>query len=420
MLTPNGYKKRLVDDTVEEYLKAFGAVNIRGPKYCGKTWTSKNHAESETHLQSLNVRKQLEIYKIDPTLALSGEKPHLIDEWQEVPAIWDAVRMDIDENPGKGRYILCGSSTPPSDGMMHTGVGRIGDINMRTMSLFESGDSDGSVSLYKIFNEDTIQTTVKDTDLRTLIDLTVRGGWPDLIDIDIRSAMLRNREYLRKSIEDDIPRLDGSSIDILKLKMYVRSLARNESTIVSDKRIIRDMSENEDDKITPVTLAKYRNYVGRIFLTADQPAFSCILRSSVRIGKSPKRHLVDPSLAIAAMEYTPEKLMEDLKTYGFLFEAMCERDLQIYARVNNGKLFHYRDENEKEIDSVVEMPDGRWGAFEIKLGADEIEGASKKLLKISDTFEKKPEVLCVICGLAGGSYRRPDGVLVVPITSLRD
>lgn len=420
MLTPNGYKKRLVDDTVEEYLKAFGAVNIRGPKYCGKTWTSKNHAESETHLQSVNVRKQLEIYKIDPMLALSGDKPHLIDEWQEVPAIWDAVRMDIDENPGKGRYILCGSSTPLSDGTMHTGVGRIGDINMRTMSLFESGDSDGSVSLLKMFNRDTIKTTVKDTDLRTLIDLTVRGGWPDLIDVDIKSAMLRNREYLRKSIEDDIPRLDSSSIDILKLKMYVRSLARNESTIVSDRRIIQDMSENEDDTITQVTLAKYRSYVDRIFLTADQLAFSCNLRSSVRIGKSPKRHLVDPSLAIAAMEYTPEKLIGDLKTYGFLFEAMCERDLQIYAGANNGKLFHYRDENGKEIDAVVEMPDGRWGAFEIKLGADEIEGASKKLLKISETFEKKPEVLCVICGLAGGSYRRPDGVFVVPITSLRN
>ena len=221
-------------------------------------------------------------------------------------------------------------------------------------------------------------------------------------------------------MEEDIPRLTGSSLDLLKLKKYVRSLARNESTVVSDRQLIGDMTENDETSVSPVTLAKYRELIDLIFLTADQPAFSCNLRSSVRVGKAPKRHLTDPSLSVAAMELTPEMLIGDLKTYGFLFEAMCERDLQIYARVNGGRLFHYRDENGKEIDAVVEMPDGRWGAFEIKLGTEEIDTASAKLLKLAETFDRKPEVLGIISGLAGGSYQRPGGVFVIPITSLRD
>lgn len=419
-LTPHGYRRRLIDGTVENYLKAFGAVNIRGPRYCGKTWTSKNHAKSEICLQSAETDKKLDLYRMEPALALSGEKPRLIDEWQDVPAIWDAVRRDVDENPGKGRYILCGSSTPPKERVKHTGVGRMGDIDMRTMSLFESGDSDGSVSLSGLFNGNAIATKIVNTDPKTLIDLTVRGGWPDLVGIDIGSAVIRNREYLRKSLEEDVPRLSGPSVDMLKLKRYVRSLARNESTVVSDKGLIRDMADSDGDAIAPATLARYRECLDRLFLTADQPAFSCNLRSSVRVGKASKRHLTDPSLAVAAMNLTPEKLTGDLKTYGFLFEAMCERDLQIYARVNGGELFHYRDENGKKIDAVVEMPDGRWGAFEIKFGDDGIDAAAAKLLKISDTFERKPDVLGIISGLAGGSYRRPDGVFVIPITALRD
>lgn len=418
MMTPNGYRRRFIDDVIEEYLKAFGAVNVRGPRYCGKSWTSKNHAESEIEMQSPEVGRRLDLYETDPTMVLSGDMPHLIDEWQVIPAIWNAVRTDIDRNPGKGKYILCGSSVPIMDGTTHTGVGRIGDINMRTMSLFESGDSDGAASLSEMFDKGTIDASIDGTDLRTLIDLTIRGGWPDLIGVDVKSAMIRNREYLRKSIVDDIPRLDDASIDVVKLTMYVRSLARNESTVVSDRKIIRDMNDNDGNTITAVTLSKYRNYIDRIFLTADQPAFSCNLRSSVRIGRSAKRHLVDPSLAIAALEYTPEKLLNDPKTFGFLFEALCERDLQIYSEANGGKLFHYRDENGKEIDAIVEMSDGRWGAFEIKLGANEIESASKKLLDIAKKFEKEPTVLCVICGLSGGCYKRPDGVFVVPITSL--
>jgi uncharacterized protein len=420
MLTPDGYRKRLVDTAIDDYLKAFGAVSIRGPKYCGKTWTSRNHAESEIGLQSSVSRGLKDAIRAEPELALRGDAPHLIDEWQDVPAIWDAVRADIDENPGKGKYILCGSSTPPAGGTMHTGVGRIGDIRMRTMSLFESGDSDGSVSLSGLFDRGLTTSAAESTDLMALIRLTVRGGWPDLIGLDTKSAMIRNREYLRKSLEEDVPRLAESSIDVRKLKMYVRSLARNESTVVSDRRIILDMIENGEPSMTPVTLAKYRDFLDRIFLVSDQPAFSCNLRSSVRVGKSPKRHLADPSLAVAAMELTPEKLMADLRTYGFLFEAMCERDLQIYAEAGGGTLFHYRDDNGKEVDAVVEMPDGRWGAFEIKLGADQTDQAASDLLKMAERFEHRPDVLCVISGLAGACYRRLDGVFVVPITSLRE
>ncbi len=420
ILTPDGYRARLIDSVVDQYLQAFGAINIRGPKYCGKTWTSRNHACSEVALQSKESFGLIELYKADPSLTLEGEPPHLIDEWQDVPAIWDAVRDDVDRNPSKGRYILCGSSTPLKESTKHTGVGRIGDINMRTMSLFESGDSDGSVSLHSLFDTEEMKVRVTKTDRMSLINLVVRGGWPDLIGADVDIAMLRNREYLRRSIYDDIPRLANSSLDLNKLRMYVRSLARNESMIVSDNKIIRDMVEYDEGSISSVTLAKYRDLMDRLFLIADQPSFSCNLRSSVRVGKAPKRHLVDPSLAVAAMELTPSMLLNDPKMFGFLFEAMCERDLDIYAKANNGRLFHYRDENGKEIDAVVEMPDGRWGAFEIKTSVEEIDDASAKLVRMSDSFERPPSVLGVISGTVSGCYRREDGVFVIPITMLRD
>jgi predicted AAA+ superfamily ATPase len=420
LLTPDGYKKRMVDGTIDDYLRAFGAVYVRGPKYCGKTWTSRNHANSETSFQSSSSAKNIEVYRNDPTLALSGERPHLIDEWQEIPEVWNAVRRDVDNRAAKGSYILCGSSVPTTDGTMHSGIGRIGDVNMRTMSLFESGDSDGSVSLSQMFTEGTVRSKLSETRLEKLAELIIRGGWPDLIGIDLKSAIIRNREYLRKSIEDDIPRMANASIDLLKMRMFIKSLARNESTIASDRKIIRNMQDNDGNAITPVTLAKYREYIDRLFLTADQAAFSCNIRSSVRVGKSPKRHLIDPSLAAAALEITPEKLIDDPKTFGFLFEALCERDLDIYSTAQGGRLFHYRDENGKEIDAVVEMSDGKWGAFEIKLGTEDIDNAAKKLLKITETFEKRPAITCIISGLVGGSYRRDDGVLVIPITSLRD
>lgn len=421
MLTPDGYRPRLIDATIGRYLGSFGAVNVRGPKYCGKTWSSLNASNSVTFLQNhADGFATRRICESDPSYALKGEYPHLIDEWQDVPEIWDAVRFDVDLDGRKGKYILCGSSVPSIDRTRHSGAGRIGDVDMRTMSLYESGDSDGTVSLSGLFEGGGVDASPERTDLDTLIGLVVRGGWPSLIGSDIRDAMDHNRDYLSKMIDEDVRRVNGGSVDSRKLRMFIRSLARNEGTVVSDRRIIQDMETYDKESITPVTLSRYTECLERLFLVRDQPAFDTNLRSTVRVSKSRKRHLADPSLAVTALNNTPATLRDDLDTFEPFFESLCERDLDIYASSSGGRLFHYRDDNGNEIDAVVEMPDGSWGAFEIKLGLNQVDRAAEHLLRMSRRFERPPKVLAVICGLPGARYTRRDGVHVIPITCLRD
>jgi predicted AAA+ superfamily ATPase len=365
------------------------------------------------------------LISINTSYALDGDIPHLIDEWQEIPPIWDAVRFETDKTSQKGRYILCGSSTPCRKGVMHSGTGRIGTVRMRTMSLFESGNSDGSVSLSGLFNSRFENTIPRKTSLDHLIGLTVRGGWPGTIGMNVKEAATAVGRYPVSVSNNDASRLDGKDRNARKIQMLMRSLARNESTVVSDKTIRRDMKEHDDEDISDVTVAEYVSVLDRLFMLDEQPAFNPNLRSSVRVGKSPKRHLADPSISVAVLELTPKMLFDDLRTYGFMFEAMCERDLGIYSEANGGRLFHYRDSNGREIDAVVEMPDGRWGAFEIKLGTDGIDEAAEKLLKMKKFIEsysegRPPSVLCVISGLSSGAYVREDGVYVVPITALRE
>ena len=424
MLTPDGYKERIIDKKIGEYMKGFGAVCVEGPKWCGKTWTSLNHANSVCYIASPENNFQYRtMAQLSPELVLKGDYPRLIDEWQEVPPIWDAVRFEVDKNHDKGKILLTGSSTPKRKGILHSGAGRIGRIRMNTMSLYESGDSLGEISLREIFDNPIKPTFTGEVKLEQLIYYVVRGGWPGNIKAEMETAKNLPKEYLRAVIEDDMYNTDGVKRDSRKVRSLLHSLGRNESTIVSNNTLKKDMMAYDEMGIDLDTIADYLDVFQRLFLLDDQPAFAVNLRSSRRVLKSPKRHFCDVSLVVAALEATPQLLLNDLHTFGFLFEALCEHDLKIYAESNGGKLFHYRDEKNNEIDAVVEMPDGRWGAFEIKLGANQIDSAAKELLKMKEIMEKEgtpPSVLCVICGMTNMAYTREDGVMVIPITALKD
>lgn len=422
VLTNEGYRPRLVDKAIADKLSIKGAVCIEGPKWCGKTWTACNHANSITDISdSRGDFQNRKLAELDANLVLEGDRPHLIDEWQDVPKIWDAVRTKVSSESLKGAFLLTGSSTPSRKGVMHSGTGRIATIRMRTMSLYESGDSTGAVSVSGMFGNRFRNHATGEVDLRALMYLTLRGGWPDAIGIDADRVSDPSRDYLDSIMDEDFTRIDGVKRDPEKVRRLITAIGRNESTVVSNRKLIRDLKQLDGYGIDPDTFADYYNLLRRMFLVEEQNAFNPGLRSSTRVGKSPKRHLVDPSLSAAAIGATIDSLMKDLNTYGFLFESMCERDLLVYAETFGGELRHYRDSNGKEIDAIVRMPDDRWGAFEIKLGMNQVDEASENLLKLDERFRRDgrpPEFLCVITGLSSYAYRREDGVYVVPITAL--
>lgn len=424
-LTPKGYRPRIADGEVDFMLKAFGAVCIEGPKWCGKTWTALSHAESAIHIgdPAGNFHNR-SMAGIDPSIVLEGGSPRLIDEWQEAPPLWDAVRAAVDESTDRGRFILTGSATPNRKGVLHSGTGRIGTMRMHTMSLFESGDSSGAVSLESLMLKGTEPTSAKDSDLRTLAKLIVRGGWPGSVGLDARSSMAIASKYLDTLVRDDMYRVEGVRYSQEKVRMLLRALARNESTVASKQALLNDIAEKEEGSIDIDTISTYLDVLKRLFITEDLPAFSTNLRSSSRVGKTLKRHFTDPSLAAAALNATPETLINDLRTFGFLFESLCVRDLTIYSGSFGGSLRHYLDYDGREIDAVVQHPNGRWGAFEIRLGANRIDEAAEKLLDFRSRLGKEAagtlSALCVICGTSGYAYAREDGVAVVPITALRE
>lgn len=419
------YRPRIIDRQVEEYLSAFGAVCIEGPKWCGKTWTSSYHSKSEIYLgDPAGNFQNRQLAELSPALVLEGETPRLIDEWQEVPPLWDAVRYQVDQTARKGQFILTGSATPNHKGILHSGAGRIARLRMRTMSLWESGDSSGKVSLEQLCHGALTPAMTGEVDLKKLIGLIVRGGWPGSLGLPPEQAALLPVQYLDAVIDDDVYRIDGIRRDTRKMRLLLRSLARNESTTATNKTLMRDIKAVDDKDIDANTVAAYLDIFKRLFLTENQPPFSSGIRSSVRVKQAEKRHFADPSLACALLKATPAGLLGDLETLGFLFEALCERDLRIYAESFGAHLYHYQDYKNQEIDAVIELPDGQWCAFEIKLGANQIDAAADNLLAIQRQIEADPEgkppaVLCVLCGMANAAYQRPDGVFVVPITALR-
>ena len=418
------YKPRIIDASVEKYLMTFGAVCIEGPKWCGKTWTSAYHSKSEYYLADPRGNFQnRNLAQIDPSLVLDGDSPRLLDEWQEVPSLWDAVRFAVDSSKEKGRFILTGSATPNHKGILHSGAGRIARLRMRPMSLFEAGKSSGKVSLKELCNGILKAQLTGEVALTDLIDYIVRGGWPSSQELSIEEAALLPKEYISAILSDDIERIDGIKRDRHKMELLLRSLARNESTTVTNKRLKEDMKEIDHEDIVVETVASYLDVLNRLFLTDNQKPYSTQLRSTVRVKQAEKRHLSDPSLACALLNATPEILMGDLNTLGFLFEALCERDLKIYAEAFGASLYHYQDYHNQEMDAVIVLPDGEWCGIEIKLGANQIEDAAKNLLKIKQKIleeknGKAPKSLSVICGLSNAAYQREDGVFVVPLTAL--
>ena len=419
------YRPRLIDNIIDSYLEAFGAVCVEGPKWCGKTWTSSYHCKSEIMLGSPDGNFQnRQLAQMSPSLVLEGETPRLIDEWQEVPQLWDAVRYKVDQSGNKGQFILTGSATPNHKGILHSGAGRIAKLRMRPMSLFESGNSSGDISLKDIC-EGRIEPKISgEVDLRKLIDFIIRGGWPANQETTLKQAAYLPIQYIRAVLDDDVYRIDNVKRDKHKMELLLSSLARNEATTVTNKKLKNDIKEIDDEDIDVETVSAYLDVFQRLFLTDNQKPFEAKLRSSIRIKQAEKRHLSDPSLAAALLNATPEMLLNDLNTLGFLFEALCERDLKIYAESFDAELYHYQDYNNNEMDAVIAMPDGKWCGFEIKLGANQIDMAAENLIKIKNEIkasgEIAPDSLCVICGLSNAAYQRPDGVFVVPITALRN
>jgi len=420
-----GYRPRIIDSQVEEYLATFSAVCIEGPKWCGKTWTSSFHSNSAVYIgDPAGNFQNRKLAEMSPDLVLNGDAPRLIDEWQEVPPLWDAVRYRADQTGEKGQFILTGSATPNHKGILHSGAGRIAKLRMRPMSLYESGDSSGKVSLEELCRGRLNPVMTGEVDLKKIIEYIIRGGWPGSLDVPLKRAALLPAEYLSAVIDDDVYRIDGVKRDTGKMRLLLRSLARNESTTATNKTLMRDIKAIDDTDIDGATISAYLDIFRRLFITDNQPPFSSGIRSSVRIKQAEKRHLSDPSLACALLKATPDSLLNDLETLGFLFEALCERDLKIYAESFGGNLYHYQDYRNQEIDAVVELPDGQWSAFEIKLGANQIDAAANNLLQLKAQMEENPQncapsVLCVICGMSNAAYRRPDGVFVVPITALK-
>ncbi|HJB96316.1 MAG TPA: DUF4143 domain-containing protein [Candidatus Mediterraneibacter intestinigallinarum] len=421
-----GYRPRIIDNKIEEYLGVFGALCIEGPKWCGKTWTSSFHSRSEIYLgDPAGNFQNRNLAELSPDLVLQGETPRLIDEWQEVPPLWDAVRFHVDQSSEKGLFILTGSSTPNHKGILHSGAGRIARIRMRPMSLYESGNSSGMVSLGDLCADRMESVMTGEVRLTDLIGYILRGGWPASLGLSIKEVSLLPQQYLDAIVDDDVYRIDGVKRDTTKIRLLLRSLARNESTTATNRSLKNDVKEKDDEDIDVDTIASYLDIFSRLFLIENQQPFSSKIRSSVRVKQAEKRHFADPSLAAALLGATEEKLLGDLNTLGFLFEALCERDLRIYADAFGGQLYHYQDYQNREVDAVIQLPGGEWCAFEIKLGANQIDEAAAVLVKLKNDIAKEPggippKVLCVVCGMSNAAYKRADGVYVVPITALRE
>lgn len=361
-----------------------------------------------------------DLARLEVSQALVGEVPHLVDEWQEVPAIWDAVRFSVDQEAQTGRYLLTGSSTPLQKGVLHSGTGRIACLPMHPMSLFESGHSSGDVSLAKICAGDAIGVkNVACPGVEELVKLVVRGGWPGALDLSDERAFLIPREYVENVINIDINKLDDIERDPVKVRKCLMSLARNESTTASTATIKADIEEFDGASLGINTVSAYLGAFERMFLTHDTRPFSTFLRSPARIKQQRKRRFCDPSIAAALMGATPSMLMRDLRTFGFLFESLAVRDLEIYAETLGAELYHYQDYENDEFDAVVQFPGGEWSAFEVKFNPADIDEAAENLKRVAAKFtHNPPRSLAVVVGKYGIAHRRADGVYVVPLTAL--
>lgn len=417
------YIDRLVDKKIDDYLSIFGAVSIEGPKWCGKTWASLNHANSVVLLDEDEIKEKA---KLSLDLILNDKRPELIDEWNLIPEVWDAVRRKCDETTQKGNFILTCSTKltdkEQKEKIHHSGAGRIGKIKMHTMSLYESGDSTGNVSIQDMLTNNFKNKLNQKVTLENLANLIIRGGWPSNIKTPEDKIGIIPKSYIEAIIEKDIH--DDKKRDKNKMMMLLKSLSRNESTLASKNTLLKDIElyANEKELIeSRITIDDYLDVLNRLHIIENQNAYSTNYRSPDRIGKSSKRHFTDPSLACACLDLTKDKLINDLKTFGFMFEALVERDLRIYIEYLGGKLYHFRDNiSGLEVDSILEFNDGEYAAIEIKLGYHEVKEAKTNLLNFYNSMTKKPKFMCVIVGFTDIIAQDSEtGIYILPITALK-
>lgn len=421
------YKPRIADKLLTRRLAGKGAVLIEGPKWCGKTTTAKQQAKSVLDLGDSNVLRQSEqMMEVSPQTLLQGATPRLIDEWQTIPPLWDAIRSEVDRRNDFSQFILTGSSVlPRADETVHSGTGRYARIKMRPMSLFESGESSGLVSLSSLFAGETFQPQAVDTDLRQIAYLTCRGGWPQATLLQGDLALDQAFDYLDAVAERDIQRVDGIRRSPERARLLLRSYARNISQQVSYATIKTDMQSNDAQTLDEDTVADYIKALKRLFVIEDLEAWNPNIRSKSAIRTSDTRHFVDPSIGTAALGLGPDDLINDLETFGLFFEDLAVRDLRVFAEALDGRLYHYRDSSGLECDTVLHRRNGTYGLIEIKLGGEKrIEEGANALKALSATIDttrmKNPSFMMVLTAVGQYAYQRPDGIFVVPISSLKD
>ncbi|MGI6523722.1 MAG: ATP-binding protein [Bdellovibrionota bacterium] len=419
------YLPRIIDKLLRERLEAKGAVLLEGPKWCGKTTSAKEIAGSFISMDQPEMSGQYQsMAELSPLTLLEGKPPRLIDEWQIAPNLWNAVRYAVDERDEFGQFILTGSAVPAQiDESMHTGTGRISRLYMRPMSLYESKDSNGKVSIGNLFANKKISTK-SDTDLEEIAFLICRGGWPKAVGLAEKQALFQAIDYFDAIISTDISRVDSVKRDKEKAKRFLKSYARNVGTRATLETIRQDVLSNHADTFDSATLYSYRDALTKIFVIEDAPAWNPNLRSKVAIRTTDARYFVDPSIAAAALQLGPKDLLNDLNTFGLIFENLCFRDLRIYADYLDGDVYQYRDSSGLECDAVIHLRDGSYGLIEIKLGGDTlIEEGAKNLLDLASRIDtnkmKEPAFMLILCAKAPFAYQRKDGICVVPITSLK-
>ena len=420
-LTENGYLPRLIDEKIKKYMGLFGALSIEGPKWCGKTWTALNHAENVVYmLDPENNYANREAARLNPASILTGGKPLLIDEWQEVPGIWDAVRFASDRTKEKGIYLLTGSATPKEGSFSHSGVGRIGKIRMRTMSLYESGDSSGLVSLAGLFRGELVNTDISRLTQDKLISLTIRCGWPENITTQKDDAGILPEQYVAALAETDISNADNTKRNPALVLHLLAAIARTNVTSAKLNTITADVSARFGG-VTRQTVSDYLSALSRLYVVEEIPQWFPELRDKQRLRKAPKRMLMDPSIAVSALKARSNDLARDPRTLGMVFENLCLRDLLVYSDIAGAKVSHYHDLNGLEVDVIVEM-DAKWAAIEVKLGAHRIDDGAEALKRLQSKLVIKgadaPSFLAVVTG-GGPLYTRDDSIHVIPIDCLK-
>ncbi len=421
------YRKRIADDILKRKLEGKGAVLIEGPKWCGKTTTAEQMSSSVLYMDDPQFKTQnILMAQVNPKVLLQGKTPRLIDEWQLAPELWDAIRFEVDHRPELGQFILTGSAVPlETKNISHSGTGRFAWVIMRPMSLFESGDSTGDVSLANLFlNPKTIEG-ISNLNLERLSFLTCRGGWPQAIDMSQDIALDQATDYYEAVVRYDINRVDGIKKSQDKIRRFMRSYARNQGEQIANTVLAKDVTGNNETEISDETVATYLDALRKIYVIEEMAAWNPNLRSKTAIRTSNTRYFVDPSIAVAALGIGPNDLINDLKTFGFIFETLCVRDLRVYADSLNGNVYHYRDKDGQECDAVVHLRNGRYGLIEIKLGGETlIEEGVNNLKRMENKIDKdkmgQPSFLMVLIGVGNYAYKRSDGIYVVPIGCLKN